>query len=62
MRHRGHLSARWYSCRRISPSTWSRERFNMLIGTIFLAVVLFSPDGLLGLWQRLRTHFSARHL
>jgi branched-chain amino acid transport system permease protein len=39
-----------------------RERFNMLIGTIFLAVVLFSPDGLLGLWQRLRTHFSARHL
>jgi branched-chain amino acid transport system permease protein len=39
-----------------------RERFNMLIGTIFLAVVLFSPDGLLGLWRRLRTHFSARHL
>jgi branched-chain amino acid transport system permease protein len=39
-----------------------RERFNMLIGTIFLAIVLFSPDGLLGLWQRLRTHFSARRL
>ena len=39
-----------------------RERFNMLIGTIFLAIVLFSPDGLLGLWQRLRTHFPARRL
>jgi len=31
-----------------------RERFNLVIGGVFLAVVLFSPDGLLGLWQRLR--------
>jgi branched-chain amino acid transport system permease protein len=30
-----------------------RERFNTLIGLVFLAIVLFSPDGLLGLWQRL---------
>ena len=30
-----------------------RERFNLVIGGAFLAVVLFSPDGLLGLWQRL---------
>ena len=30
-----------------------RERFNTLIGLFFLSVVLFSPDGLLGLWQRL---------
>ena len=27
-----------------------RERFNLLIGAVFLAIVLFSPDGLLGLW------------
>lgn len=31
-----------------------RERFNLLIGGVFLAIVLFSPDGLLGLWARLR--------
>ena len=31
-----------------------RERFNTVIGLAFLAVVLFSPDGLLGLWKRLR--------
>lgn len=30
-----------------------RERFNTLIGLVFLAIVFFSPDGLLGLWQRL---------
>jgi branched-chain amino acid transport system permease protein len=31
-----------------------RERFNALIGAVFLAVVLFSPDGVLGLWAKLR--------
>ena len=31
-----------------------RERFNTVIGLCFLAVVLFSPDGLLGLWARAR--------
>jgi branched-chain amino acid transport system permease protein len=30
------------------------DRFNTLIGLTFLAVVLFSPDGLLGLWERLK--------
>ncbi len=30
-----------------------RERFNTLIGACFLAIVLFSPDGVLGLWGRL---------
>jgi len=30
-----------------------RERFNLVIGGVFLATVLFSPDGLLGLWRRL---------
>lgn len=39
------------------------ERFNTVIGVAFLAIVLFSPDGLLGLWARLRrvmTRGSAR--
>ncbi|SFQ18736.1 branched-chain amino acid ABC transporter permease [Tranquillimonas alkanivorans] len=31
----------------------ARERFNTLIGLIFLAIVLFSPDGLTGLARRL---------
>jgi len=30
------------------------ERFQLLIGVGFLAIVFFSPDGLLGLWQKLR--------
>lgn len=33
----------------------SRDRFNLVIGGVFLAVLLISPDGLLGLWERLRT-------
>jgi branched-chain amino acid transport system permease protein len=28
------------------------RRFQTLIGLGFLAIVLFSPDGVLGLWQR----------
>lgn len=36
-----------------------RERFNLVIGGVFLAIVLFSPDGLLGLWQRLRARRAA---
>lgn len=35
-----------------------RERFNLLIGGVFLAIVLFSPDGLLGLWAKLRARFG----
>lgn len=31
-----------------------RERFNTVIGLGFLLIVLFSPDGLLGLWERFR--------
>jgi branched-chain amino acid transport system permease protein len=31
-----------------------RERFNLVIGGVFLAIVLFSPDGLLGLAARVR--------
>jgi branched-chain amino acid transport system permease protein len=29
-----------------------RERFNTVIGLAFLLIVLFSPDGLLGLWDQ----------
>jgi branched-chain amino acid transport system permease protein len=32
----------------------SPERFNTVIGLVFLAVIFFSPDGLLGLWERLK--------
>ncbi len=40
-----------------------RERFNLLIGGVFLVVVLFSPEGLVGLWMKLRNRFggSAQH-
>ncbi len=37
---------------------FDRERFNLVIGGVFLAIVLFSPDGLLGLWARLRARFA----
>jgi len=36
-----------------------RERFNTVIGLTFLAIVLFSPDGLLGLWDRAKARLSA---
>lgn len=39
-----------------------RERFNTVIGLAFLLVVLFSPDGLLGIGARLRDRLrNARH-
>jgi branched-chain amino acid transport system permease protein len=44
-----------------------RERFNLVIGVVFLVIVLFSPDGLLGWWSKLREWATrrlaqARHL
>ena len=30
------------------------ERFNTLIGLVFLAIVFVSPDGILGLWEQLQ--------
>jgi branched-chain amino acid transport system permease protein len=36
-----------------------RERFNLVIGGVFLAIVLFSPDGLLGLWAALETRLTS---
>ncbi len=37
----------------------ARERFNLVIGIVFLSIVLFSPDGLLGLWGYFRTRLPA---
>ena len=34
--------------------------FNTIIGLIFLAIVIVSPDGLIGLWDRLWGLTSAR--
>jgi len=30
------------------------ERYNTLIGIVFLAIVFASPDGILGLWGRIK--------
>jgi len=38
---------------------FDRERFNLVIGTVFLLVVLFSPDGLLGWWSRLAARWPS---
>ena len=35
-----------------------RERFNLVIGGVFLVVVLFSPDGILGWWSALRNQIG----
>lgn len=37
-----------------------RERFNLIIGLVFLVIVLFSPDGLLGWWSHLRGRLHGR--
>jgi branched-chain amino acid transport system permease protein len=34
------------------------KRFQLLIGLGFLAIVLFSPDGILGLWERWRARLA----
>ena len=36
-------------------------RFNTVIGVIFLAIVLLSPGGLMGIWQSI-TYFAGRNL
>lgn len=37
-----------------------RERFNLVIGGVFLVIVLCSPDGLLGLWAMVRSRLGPR--
>jgi branched-chain amino acid transport system permease protein len=39
---------------------FSSERFKLIVGIGFLAVVLFSPDGVLGLWDRWRARAARR--
>jgi branched-chain amino acid transport system permease protein len=39
---------------------FSSERFKLIIGIGFLAIVLFSPDGVLGLWDRWRARAARR--
>jgi branched-chain amino acid transport system permease protein len=38
----------------------NRERFNLVIGVVFLIIVLFSRDGLLGWWAALRARMSTQ--
>lgn len=38
------------------------ERFNTLIGLFFLLIVFFSPDGILGLWAKLKPTLAAHDL
>jgi branched-chain amino acid transport system permease protein len=37
-----------------------RERFNLVIGGVFLAIVLFSPNGLVGVWTQLRSRLGPK--
>ncbi len=39
---------------------FDRERFNLVIGVVFLVIVLFSPDGLLGWWSGIKSKFPTR--
>jgi branched-chain amino acid transport system permease protein len=36
------------------------ERFNTILGVVFLVIVLLSPGGLVGLWERAREFFERR--
>ena len=38
------------------------ERFNTLIGLVFLVIVFVSPDGILGLWERMKPHLAQEKL
>nr|WP_302474085.1 branched-chain amino acid ABC transporter permease [Roseococcus sp. MDT2-1-1] len=43
-----------------AANLYDRDRFNTLIGTVFLVIVLLSPDGLTGLASRLRRLATGR--
>lgn len=38
------------------------ERFNTLIGLVFLTIVFVSPDGILGLWSKVKPHLAQQSL
>jgi branched-chain amino acid transport system permease protein len=38
------------------------DRFNTLIGAIFLVIVFASPDGILGLWRRVQPALAQKSL
>jgi branched-chain amino acid transport system permease protein len=38
------------------------ERYNTLIGLVFLVIVFVSPDGLLGLWGKIKPHLAQESL
>jgi len=38
------------------------ERYNTLIGLLFLVIIFASPDGILGLWGRLKPHLGQKPL
>ncbi len=38
------------------------ERYNTLIGLVFLVIVFVSPDGLLGLWGKIKPHLAQKSL
>ena len=40
--------------------SWIGPRFDTVIGIIFLVIVLVSPGGLIGLWERVVNLFSGR--
>ncbi|MBB6262487.1 branched-chain amino acid transport system permease protein [Paenochrobactrum gallinarii] len=43
-----------------APSIYDRDRFNTLIGFVFLAVVLLSPNGVLGVMKLIRDRLDFR--
>jgi len=41
-----------------AATIYDRDRFNTLVGLVFLAIVLVSPDGVVGLWGRLSARLA----
>ncbi len=44
-----------------AANIYDRDRFNTLIGLVFLTIVLVSPDGMVGVGARLRRLLGVRH-
>ena len=54
----GALVLFWCLCRLISVAIRLTQSLRLLIGLGFLVIVLFSPDGIVGLWERWRNRGS----